>query len=79
MIRLKSSLIFVTLKIISVIIFGNFVTCDDQKGFFVVVGSNLLKFQDSYKVSVVYQGFKNENELQVTVRDIGNKDMGMVS
>lgn len=71
MIRLKSSLVLGTF---SVIILCQLVTCDNDEGFFSVVGSNLLKFRDKYRVSVVYQGFKNEKKLQIGVKSTEKKN-----
>ena len=64
MIRLKSSILIGIL----VIIFNQNVSCGED-GFFTIVGSNLLKYQKSYRVSVVYQGYKNDKTLQIGVKN----------
>ena len=64
MIRLKSSILIGIL----VIIFNQNVSCGED-GFFTVVGSNLLKYQKSYRVSVAYQGYKDDKTLQIGVKN----------
>ncbi|CAG9810736.1 unnamed protein product [Chironomus riparius] len=64
MIRLKSSILIG----IIVIIFNQNVSCGED-GFFTVVGSNLLKYQKSYRVSVAYQGYKDDKILQIGVKN----------
>ncbi|XP_070505052.1 CD109 antigen-like [Chironomus tepperi] len=64
MIRLKSSILIGIL----VIIFNQNVSCDEE-GFFTVVGSNLLKYQKSYRVSVAHQGYNSDKILQIGVRN----------
>jgi hypothetical protein len=64
MIRLKSSILIG----IIVIIFNQNVSCGED-GFFTVVGSNLLKYQKPYRVSVVYQGYTSDKTLQIGVKN----------
>ncbi|KAG5667284.1 hypothetical protein PVAND_015270 [Polypedilum vanderplanki] len=44
--------------------------CDESKseGFFTVVGSNLIKFRENYRASVVYKGYDKETSLQLKIK-----------
>ncbi|KAG5667286.1 hypothetical protein PVAND_015272 [Polypedilum vanderplanki] len=44
--------------------------CDESKseGFFTIVGSNLIKFRENYRASVVYKGYDKETSLQLKIK-----------
>lgn len=71
MIRFKSSIVLLTFW---VIISSQCVTCDNEEGFFTVVGSSLIKFQKPYHASVTYQGFKSDKVIQIGVRKTKERD-----
>lgn len=56
--KFKFFVLFVLLKIIS---------CEND-GIFTVVGSNLFKFRDHYRASVVYKGFNEAKELSLKIK-----------
>lgn len=50
-----------------------FAICDqivsEEEGFFTVVGSHLFQLGKSYRVSIDYQGYKNEKILEIGVKN----------
>jgi len=49
------------------------VNCD-REGFFTVVGSNVIKVNKAYRVSVTYQGYLEENVLQIGIEKYHEDD-----
>lgn len=53
------------------------VNCD-RKGFFTVVGSNVIKVNKPYRVSVTYQGYLEEQVLQIGIEKYHEDDQSAV-
>jgi len=64
MIRPKNFLILMSCVVI--ILSSQCVLCDNE-GFFMITGSNLIKYHKPYHVSVVYQGYQVEKTLELAV------------
>lgn len=68
MIRFKSSFILI-LTLVVIVSSQNVKSDESSEGFFTVVGSNLLKLKEQYRVSVAYQGYKQEKVLQIGIKN----------
>lgn len=49
----------------------NSVTCDDE-GTFTIAAGTLLKYHQNYRVSVAYQGYKQDKVLQIGIKEVEN-------
>lgn len=61
---------FIFLSIILILVASNYLVKCENEGFFTVVGRNLLKFQQPYRVAITHQGYKEDKVLQIGIREI---------
>ncbi|KAL7015211.1 hypothetical protein ACKWTF_016343 [Chironomus riparius] len=64
------------LSIILLFIASNYLIKCDNEGFFTVVGSNLLKYQQPYRAVLTYQGYKEEQILQIGIKEVKENSTG---
>lgn len=67
---------FHTLSFIFLVIASNYLIKCDSEGFFTVVGSNLLKHQQPYRVALTYQGYTEDKILQIGIKEIKENSTG---
>ncbi|XP_070496240.1 CD109 antigen-like [Chironomus tepperi] len=61
---------FIFLSLFLLVLASNYQINCDNEGFFTVVGSNLLKYQQPYRVALTYQGYKDEKILQIGLKEV---------
>jgi hypothetical protein len=70
----------ISLRTLLLLALTTFISCDESneevQGTFTVVGSNLIRFKQSYRASVVHQNFVKEQTLQISVRSKDEKGNG---
>jgi len=67
---------FPFLSFILLLIASNYLINCDNEGFFTVVGRNLLKYQQPYRVAITYQGYKEDKVLQIGIKEIVKNSTG---
>ena len=65
-----------SLSIILLVIASNYLIKCDNEGFFTVVGSNLLKYQQPYRAVLTYQGYKVDTILQIGIKEVKENSTG---
>ncbi|KAL7015206.1 hypothetical protein ACKWTF_016340 [Chironomus riparius] len=61
-----------SLSIVLLVLTSNYLIKCENEGFFTVVGGNLLKLQQPYRVSVAFHGYTEEKILQIGIKEIDN-------